>query len=92
MNTHNPQAEARLMEALGQIRPEELSGFLNAHREELLTEPRPFAAYMRETFRKKGVLQQNVFLAAIRHHIRDVHQVNAIMQSCGLPPLTNERE
>lgn len=154
MNTRNPQAEARLLEALGQIRPEELSGFLDAHREELLTEPRPFAAYMRETFREKGVLQQNVFLAAdlsenygykliseekhtinrdtilrlclaagfsmsetqealvlygmaplyvrfprdvvfltaIRHRIRDVHQVNALMQCCGLPPLTHERE
>ena len=33
-----------------------------------------------------------VFLTAIRHRIRDVHQVNALMQSCGLPPLTHERE
>ena len=154
MHTHDSKAETRLLEALGQIRPEELPDFLDTHRGELLTEPRPFAAYMRETFRKKGVLQQNVFLAAdlsenygykliseekhtvnrdtilrlcmaagfsmpetqealilygmaplysrfprdivflaaIRHHIRDVHQVNALMQSCGLPPLTNERE
>lgn len=58
------QVAARLLEALGQIRPEELPHFLNAHREELLTERRPFAKYMRETFKKKGVLQQNVFLAA----------------------------
>lgn len=154
MHTHDSQAEARLLEALGQIRPEELPSFLDVHWEELLTEPRPFAAYMRETFREKGVLQQNVFLAAdlsenygykliseekhtvnrdtilricmaagfsmpetqealilygmaplyvrlprdvvflvaIRHRIRDVHQVNALMQSCGLPPLTRERE
>ena len=154
MHTHDSKAETRLLEALGQIRPEELPGFLDVHRGELLTEPRPFAAYMRETFRKKGVLQQNVFLAAdlsenygykliseekhtvnrdtilrlcmaagfsmpetqealilygmaplyvrfprdvvflwaIRHCIRDVHQVNALMQSCRLPPLTHERE
>jgi hypothetical protein len=154
MHTHDPKTEARLLEELGQIKPEELPGFLDAHREELLTEPRPFAAYMRETLRKKGVLQQNVFLAAdlsenygyklvseekhtvnrdtilrlcmaagfsmpetqealilygmaplyvrlprdavflvaIRQHIRDVHQVNALMHSCGLPPMTNERE
>lgn len=154
MRTHDPKTEARLLDALGQIRPEELPGFLDTHRAELLVEPRPFAAYMRETFRKKGVLQQNVFLAAdlsenygykliseekhtinrdtilrlcmaagfsmhetqealilygmaplyvrfprdvvflvaIRHHIRDVHQVNALMHSCGLPPLTDDRE
>ena len=154
MHTHDSKAETRLPEALGQIRPEELPDFLDTHRGELLTEPRPFAAYMRETFRKKGVLQQNVFLAAdlsenygykliseekhtinrdtilrlcmaagfsmpetqkalilygmaplyvrfprdvvflvaIQNHIRDVHQVNAFMQSCGLPPLTDDRE
>ena len=154
MHTHDPKTETRLLEALGQIRPEELPGFFNAHREELITDSRPFAAYMRETFRKKGVLQQNVFLAAdlsenygykliseekhtvnrdtilrlclaagfsvpetqealilygmaplyvrfprdivfvaaIRHRIRDVHQLNALMHSCGLPPLTDERE
>lgn len=154
MNTRNPQAEVRLLDALGKIRPEELPGFLDAHREELLTGPRPFAAYMRETFREKGVLQQNVFLAAdlsenygykliseekhtvnrdtilrlclaagfsmpetqealilygmaplyvrfprdvvfltaIRHRIRDVHELNALMRRCVLPPLTDERE
>ena len=154
MRTHDPQAEARLLEALGQVRPEELPGFLEAHREELLTGPRPFAVYMRETFRKKGVLQQNVFLAAdlsenygykliseekhtinrdtilrlclaagfsmpetqealilygmaplyvllprdvvfltaIRHGIREVHEVNELMRSCALLPLTQECE
>ena len=154
MYTHDPKTEARLLEALGQIRPEELPGFLREHREGLLTEPRPFAAYMRETFKRKGVLQQNVFLAAdlsenygykliseekhtanrdtilrlcmaagfsmpetqealilygmaplyvllprdvvfltaIRHGIREVHQVNELMRSCALLPLTQESE
>lgn len=154
MHTRDSKNETRLLDALGQIRPEELSGFLDAHREELLTEPRPFATYMRETFRKKGVLQQNVFLAAdlsenygykliseekhtinrdtilrlclaagfsmpetqealilygmaplyvllprdvvfltaIRHGIREVHQVNELMRSCALLQLTQECE
>ncbi len=30
----------------------------------LLSDPRPFAEYMRAKFKEKGVLQQNVFLAA----------------------------
>ena len=32
--------------------------------EELITSPHPFADYMRMKFREKGILQQNVFLAA----------------------------
>lgn len=32
--------------------------------EDLLSGPRPFADYMRAKFKDKGVLQQNVFLAA----------------------------
>ena len=154
MHTHDSKIEARLLDVLGRVRPEELPGFLDKHRGELLTEPRPFAAYMRETFRKKGVLQQNVFLAAdlsenygykliseekhtinrdtilrlclaagfsisetqkalilygmaplyvllprdivfltaIQHGIREVHQVNELMRSCALLPLTQENE
>ena len=45
------------------IAAEELPGYLREYGEEFLG-PRPFAAYMRAKFREKGVLQQNVFLAA----------------------------
>ena len=44
--------------------PNELSDFMDRHKEELITSPRPFADYMRMKFWEKGVLQQNVFLAA----------------------------
>ena len=46
------------------VRPQELAGFLEAHKENLITSTHPFADYMRMKFREKGVLQQNVFLAA----------------------------
>ena len=58
------QVGARLNEELCGVRPEELADFLNRHREAMITSPRPFADYMRMKFREKGVLQQNVFLAA----------------------------
>ena len=46
------------------VGPDELSAFLEKHREDLLTSPHPFADYMRMKLREKGILQQNVFLAA----------------------------
>lgn len=46
------------------LRAEELGEYLEKHARELITEPRPFAAFMRGKLRKKGLLQQNVFLAA----------------------------
>ena len=55
---------AGLEAALLRIRPEELAGFLEVHREEMITSPRPFADYMRGKLREKGLLQQDVFLAA----------------------------
>lgn len=58
------QGSKRLNEALRSVGPSELSDFLEQHKEELITSPRPFADYMRMKFREKGVLQQNVFLAA----------------------------
>lgn len=54
----------RLNEELLSVEPNELADFLKRHREDLITSPRPFADYMRMKFREKGVLQQNVFLAA----------------------------
>ena len=46
------------------LRADELGEFLEQHGSELITWPRPFAAYMRGKLREKGLLQQNVFLAA----------------------------
>ena len=46
------------------LRIEELETFLEKHAAELITERRPFAAYMRGKLREKGLLQQDVFLAA----------------------------
>ena len=64
MNKANWEAEEGLYEQIGSIRLEDLPIFLREHAEALLTGPRPFAEYMRTKFRDKGVLQQNVFLAA----------------------------
>ena len=64
MNKANWKAEEDMHEQIGSIRPEELPLFLREHMADLMTGPRPFAEYMRAKFRDKGVLQQNVFLAA----------------------------
>lgn len=58
------QGSKRLYEKLLSVRPNELADFLDWHREDLITGPRPFADYMRMKLREKGILQQNVFLAA----------------------------
>ena len=64
MNKANWEAEGGLYEQLVSIRLEELPVFLREHRKDLLTGPRTFSDFMRARFRDKGVLQQNVFLAA----------------------------
>ncbi len=64
MNKANWEAGEELYEEIASIRLEELPLFLREHMEVLLSGPRPFADYMRAKFRDKGVLQQNVFLAA----------------------------
>ena len=58
------EAGEELHEQIALIRLEELPIFLREHMEDLLSGPRPFADYMRTKFRDKGVLQQNIFLAA----------------------------
>ena len=58
------QGSRRLNEELLDVRPSALSDFLEQHRADLITSLRPFADYMRMKFREKGILQQNVFLAA----------------------------
>ena len=62
MNTWEEADE--LMAALEQAGPEELPGVLRDLAAAFLPEGRPFAAYVRRKFREKGILQQNVFLAA----------------------------
>lgn len=58
------QGSRRLNEELLSVGPDELADFLEQHRADLITSPRPFADYMRMKFREKGALLQNVFLAA----------------------------
>lgn len=54
----------RQSDLLERIRPDELPGFLRENADSMITELRPFSEYMRARFKEKGVLQQNVFLAA----------------------------
>lgn len=58
------QGSKRLNEELLSVESGELEDFLEQHKENLITSTHPFADYMRMKFREKGVLQQNVFLAA----------------------------
>ena len=58
------QGSRRLNEELRSVGPSELPDFMDRHRSDFITGPRPFADYMRMKFREKGILQQNVFLAA----------------------------
>ena len=58
------QTSKIINEELRCVRPGDLAGFFDAHREELITSPHPFADYMRMKFKEKGILQQNIFLAA----------------------------
>ena len=51
-------------EELLSVGPSELTDFLSQYREDLIINKHPFADYMRMKFREKGILQQNVFLAA----------------------------
>ena len=58
------QRSKRLNEELLSVGTDELADFLEPHREDWITSPHPFADYMRMKFKEKGILQQNVFLAA----------------------------
>ncbi len=49
---------------LSRVVADELPDFLRKNMDLLLSEPRHFAEFMRAKFKEKGVLQQNVFLAA----------------------------
>ena len=64
MKDSNEQLSIRHSDVLKQFKPDELPDFLYTHRNDFLTSPRPFADYMRAKFKEKGMLQQNIFLAA----------------------------
>lgn len=58
------QESRRLTADAARILPEDAGAYLVQIRDELLPEGREFAAYMRGKLREKGILQQDVFLAA----------------------------
>ena len=59
------EQESRLLtETAARVLPEDLAGYLEQLRDALLPEGRAFAAYMQRKLREKGLLQQDVFLAA----------------------------
>ena len=53
-----------LTEILTKTEPGQAGQFLQEYEDELFTDKRPFAAYMRSLFKKKGLCRQDVFLAA----------------------------
>ena len=54
----------RLTEAATRVAPEEAGAYLERIQDALLPEGREFAVYMRQKLREKGILQQELFLAA----------------------------
>lgn len=64
MSEKDNAQRCKLSEDVSGLNLEELGSFLELNEGEMITEVRPFAAYMRCKLREKGLLQQNVFLAA----------------------------
>lgn len=64
MEKTNKKPGLSLSAGIQRLTPDAVQDFLLEHADELLSGPRPFADYMRAKFKEKGVLQQNVFLAA----------------------------
>ena len=56
--------QSNLMEQLLQDKPEGFTNFLSTHKSSMIRSKRPFTDFMRKTIQKKGMTQQNVFLAA----------------------------
>lgn len=54
----------RLRMELAALQPEDLAGFLTRNASDLIHSEHPFADYMRVKLKEKGILQQDVFLAA----------------------------
>ena len=61
---HKNDIRDRTEERPRPVRPEELGDLLRRMQKDLITSEHPFADFMRERLRDKGILQQNVFLAA----------------------------
>ncbi len=53
-----------LTKVLASATPDQLSHYLEQYADALITDEKPFAAYMRALFKKKNLRQQDVFLAA----------------------------
>ena len=54
----------RLRLELAALRPKDLKDFLSRNADDLIRSEHPFADYMRVKLKEKGILQQDVFLAA----------------------------
>ncbi len=61
--TYRQRAD-RLEETLLKVTPEEFPLYLKRQERALIRSDRPWADYMRAKFREKGILQQDVFVAA----------------------------
>lgn len=57
-------ADPVLLAKVEAVRPEDLPLLLRHFKDQMFTGQHPFADYMRAKFREKGLLQQNIFLAA----------------------------
>ena len=64
MNENYEEERIRLAELLCHVTPEKLQEFLAEQGEHLLVREKCFADYMRQKLREKGLLQQDIFLAA----------------------------
>lgn len=65
MNHESFEARSKeLSEALAHIAPAELPEFLVQHKKDMLNSRKPFADYVRMKLKEKGLLKQDVFLAA----------------------------
>ncbi len=63
-NETHRKTDTELEELLLRLPPEEFPAFLREQAESLIRRERPWADYMRAKFREKGILQQDVFVAA----------------------------
>lgn len=62
--TGNPETTNELTRVLQQTKPEQIGAYLQEHADKLIADEKPFAAYMKDLLRKKGLRQQDVFLRA----------------------------
>ena len=54
----------KLTDVLKKAKPDEISAVMEENEASFLTKDRPFAEYIRQMIRKKGLKQQDVFIAA----------------------------